>query len=115
MSAISFPNTVPNPEYPFKVEYEDNSITSKFEDGTVQSRLKFTRSRRTWTLQWNGLSDTHHSTLDNFVVNQAKHAANIVTWTIPNTNTTVNVRCVKYESSMEFIDRWNVELQLQEA
>ena len=115
MSAITFPTSIPNPEYPFKVEHEDNSITSKFEDGTVQSRLKFTKSRKTWTLQWKGLSQTNYTTLENFVVNQAKHAANIVQWTCPTDNTTYNVRCVKFDSSMEFINNWDVELQLQEA
>ena len=112
---MNFPSTIPNPEYPFKVEHEDNSISSKFEDGTVQSRLKFTRSRRTWTLNWKGLSNTHYTTLENFIVNQAKHAANVFNWTIPNTSTTVSVRCIKFDSSMEFINNWNVELQLQEA
>lgn len=112
---MNFPSTIPNPEYPFKVEYEDNSITSKFEDGTVQSRLKFTKSRRTWTLRWNGLKQTYYSTLENFIVNQAKHQAVVFNWRIPTTNTTVAVRCIKFDAEMAFINNWNVEIQLQEA
>ena len=115
MAAIAFPSTIPNPEYPFKVEHEDNSITSKFEDGTVQSRLKFTKSRKTWTLAWKGLKQTHYNTLENFIVNTAKHAANVFTWTNPINNTDYSVRCIKFDSSLEYIDVWDVEIQLQEA
>ena len=114
MSALVFP-TLPNPEYPFKPEYEDNSITSKFEDGTVQSRLKFTKSRKTWTLKWNGMKQTDYTTLETFIVTQAKHAANKFNWTNPTDNTTYSVRCIKFSSEMQFINNWDVELQLQES
>ena len=112
---MNFPSSIPNPEYPFKVEHEDNSITSKFEDGSVQSRLKFTKSRKTWTLKWNGMKQTHYDTLENFIVNTAKHAANKFNWTNPTNNTTYEVRCIKFDSEMEFINNWNVEVQLQEC
>ena len=112
---MNFPTSIPNPEYPFKVEHEDNSITSKFEDGTVQSRLKFTKSRKTWTLKWNGMKQSHYNTLENFIVNQAKHQANVFNWINPTNNTTYSVRCIKFDSEMVFINNWNVEVQLQEA
>ena len=112
---LTFPSTIPNPEYPFKPEYEDNSITSKFEDGTVQSRLKFTKSRKTWTLKWNGLPQEHYTTMENFIVNQAKHAANVFVWTNPVDNQAYSVRCTKFNGEMKFINNWDVELQLQEA
>lgn len=112
---MNFPSTIPNPEYPFKIEYEDNSISTKFEDGTVQSRLKFTKSRRTWTIKWNGMKQAYYDTVEDFIVNQAKHQANAFYWTIPATNTTVFVRCIKFDSEMVFINNWNVEIQLQEV
>ena len=112
---MNFPSSIPNPEYPFKVEHEDNSITSKFEDGTVQSRLKFTKSRRTWTLKWNGLKQAYYNTLENFIVNSVKHQAVVFNWTIPNTNTTVAVRCIKFDCEMVFVNNWDVEIQLQEV
>lgn len=115
MPTIVFPSTIPNPEYPLKVEHEDNSITSKFEDGTVQSRLKFTKSRKTFTLTWNGLPQTHYDTLENFIVNTVKHAALVFSWTNPANNTTYNVRCTKFDAEIRFINYWNVELELQEA
>ena len=115
MAAIVFPSTIPNPEYPFKVEHEDNSITTKFEDGTVQSRLKFTKSRKTWTLNWKGLPQSHYDTLEYFIIHTAKNAANIFDWTCPSDNTVYHVRCMKFDSSMQFINNWDVELQFQEA
>ena len=48
-TTINWPSTIPAPTYPFECEYENNSIISKFEDGSQQSRRKFTRSRRKWT------------------------------------------------------------------
>ena len=112
---MNFPTSIPNPEYPFKVEHEDNSITSKFEDGTVQSRMKFTKSRKTWTLKWSGLKQNHYNTLENFIVNQVHHQAAIFGWTNPADNVMYQVRCIKFEGELQFIDYWNVELQFQEA
>ncbi len=114
-TVLTFPITIPNPEYPFKVEHEDNSIATKFEDGTVQSRLKFTRSRQTWTLKWNGLPQNHYNTLKNFIVNVAKHQANRFNWTDPTDNTVYSVRCIKFDEEMVFINNWNIEIQLQES
>lgn len=112
---MNFPSSIPNPEYPFKVEHEDNSITSKFEDGTVQSRLKFTKSRKTWTLKWNGMKQSHYNILENFIVNSAKHKANVFNWVCPADDTTYSVRCIKFDAEMVFINNWNVEIQLQEV
>ena len=112
---MNFPTSIPNPEYPFKVEHEDNSITSKFEDGTVQSRRKFTKSRRTWTLKWNNLKQVYYAILENFIVNQTHHQAVIFGWTNPADNITYQVRCVKFDSELVFVDYWDVEIQLQEA
>ena len=41
---ITFPEIRP-PSYPIGMEVEDNSLRSNFEDGSMQSRVKFTRSR----------------------------------------------------------------------
>ena len=67
MASINFPSTIPAPSYPFNCEYENNSIISKFEDGSQQSRRKFTRSRRKWTLKWNRLTREEYLTLMNFI------------------------------------------------
>ena len=60
------------PMYPLEETYEDTSITSKFEDGSVQSRSKFTRSRGSWTLKWSYLPSREYNILLDFVKNKAK-------------------------------------------
>ena len=112
---MNYPSGLPNPEYPFEEESEDNSISTKFEDGTVQSRLKFTKSRKTWTLTWGKMPQAKFTTLDSFIVGQAKHSANVFNWTNPANNTVYSVRCVGYTKKMVEVDNWQVELKLQEA
>ena len=112
---ITFPSTIPNPEYPLKVDHEDNSITSKFEDGTVQSRLKFTKSRKTFTLKWSSMAQADYDDLEEFIVNTVKHAALIFEWTNPTDNVTYNVRCTRFDAELKFVNFWDVEIELQEA
>ena len=47
--AVNFPASIDPPAWPFECEYENNSIISKFEDGSQQSRRKFTKSRAVQT------------------------------------------------------------------
>ena len=78
---LYWPDDVPSPAWPLKEEPENTSITSKFEDGSMQSRSKFTRSRRKWTLQWNHISRRSYLRIMDFVVHKAKFAANSFIWT----------------------------------
>lgn len=80
MASINFPATIPAPTYPFECEYENNSIISKFEDGSQQSRRKFTRSRRKWTLKWNQLTRTEYLTLMNFISHTVYFSAKSFNW-----------------------------------
>lgn len=47
----------------------------------MQSRSKFTRSRRKWTLQWKNISRSSYLQIMDFVVNKAKFSANSFIWT----------------------------------
>lgn len=111
---MNFP-TLPNPEYPFEPEYEDNSISSKFEDGTVQSRLKFTKSRTTWTLKWESMKQSDFFVLENFVKNQAHFKAKTFNWINPVDNLTYVVRCMEFKARLKVVNYWEVELKIQEA
>lgn len=111
---MEFPTEIPKPEYPMKVEHENNSITSEFEDGTVQSRRKFTRSRKTWTLKWNKLKQEYYEILEDFIVNKVHHAALAFNWDEPAAGKTYEVRCVSFEKELVTVNYWNVELKLQE-
>ncbi len=100
MSAISFPTNIQAPTYPYECEYEDNSIISKFEDGTQQSRKKFTKSRRKWTLKWENMSREDYKILMNFIVNTVSFSALSFQWVEADskddtTPETVTVRVTK--------------------
>ena len=47
----------------------------------MQSRLKFTRSRRKWTLQWKNISRCDYLRVMDFVVREAQFSANSFFWT----------------------------------
>ena len=111
---MDFP-TLPNPEYPFEPEYEDNSITSQFEDGTVQSRRKFTKSRTTWNLKWGSMKQSDFLVLENFIKNVARFKANVFNWTNPIDNVVYSVRCMEFKASLKTVNYWEVSLKLQEA
>lgn len=123
---ISFPN-IAKPSYPLGIEFENNSLMSKFEDGTVQSRPKFTRSRRTFTVKWDGLRNEEYLILENFIRNVVKYSAETFLWVNPATynsgdiyslieEETIEVRIANVgKAEMTVLDRWNVELTLQEV
>ena len=81
---LYWPDNLPAPAWPFEEEFENTSITSKFEDGSMQSRSKFTRSRRKWTLTWNAITRKDYLRLMDFVVHKAKFSANSFMWTDPD-------------------------------
>ncbi len=79
-SSINFPSSIPAPTYPFECEYEDNSIISKFEDGSQQSRRKFTRSRRKWTLKWDRIERSEYLALMQFISQTVYFSARSFNW-----------------------------------
>ena len=81
MSTIYYPTNIKSPAYPFECEYENNSIISKFEDGTQQSRRKFTRSRRKWTLHYNHIPRADYVYLMNFIANTVAFSSLTCVWT----------------------------------
>lgn len=80
-SNINFPTGIKLPAYPFECEYENNSIISKFEDGSQQSRMKFTKSRRKWTLNYNHIPREDYLILMNFIANVVHFSARSFNWT----------------------------------
>lgn len=78
---IQFPISIDPPAWPFDCEYEDNSIITKFEDGSQQSRRKFTRSRRKWTLKWKYLPREQYLTLMKFISETVSFSSRSFNWT----------------------------------
>ena len=68
---ITFPE-IRAPSYPIGMEVEDNSLRSNFEDGSMQSRVKFTRSRAKYTLKWNSLPQDEYEILYEFITKERR-------------------------------------------
>jgi hypothetical protein len=121
MASIDFPSTIPAPSYPFECEYEDNSIISRFEDGSQQSRRKFTRSRRKWTLKWDMMTREEYQTLMNFIANTVFFSANSFNWinsdTLDEANPeTVEVRITKVGKwTNNALHYWSGDIELTEV
>lgn len=115
MATIEFPK-ISNPSYPLKIEREDNSITSKFEDGSMQSRRKFTRSRRKFTLNWNSLPQSEFEVLDKFITETVSFAAKSFNWTNPTDNKKYEVRCTKYgDATLDVLNYWKIDIEFTEV
>ena len=116
---LIFPD-IPLPMYPLEETYEDTSITSKFEDGSVQSRSKFTRSRGSWTMKWSYLPSKEYSILLDFIKNKAKFSANEFYWKpqgiLADTRDEIRVRITKFEKwSLVVKDYWSGSITLTEV
>lgn len=117
---INFPN-ISRPSYPLGISLENNSLTSKFEDGTVQSRAKFTRNRRTFKVSWKSLPNDEYLILERFIKNTVKYSAETFLWVNPATynnveQETLEVRIISVdEAEMNTMNFWNVKMTLQEV
>ena len=121
MASINFPTNIKEPAFPFECEYEDNSIISKFEDGSQQSRRKFTRSRRIWTLRYNHIPRADYLTLMNFISQTVSFSARSFNWV--NTDSiddsqpeTVEVRVTKVGKwTNDALHYWSGSIELTEV
>lgn len=121
MSVINFPTNIKAPAYPFECEYENNSIISKFEDGSQQSRRKFTRSRRKWTLKYNHIPRSDYLTLMDFIANTVAFSSLSFYW--QNTDSvddehpeTVEVRVTDVGKwSNDALHYWSGSIELTEV
>ena len=121
MANINFPTNIKAPAFPFECEYEDNSIISNFEDGSQQSRRKFTRSRRKWTLQYNHIPREDYLTLMNFISQTVSFASKSFNWV--NTDSiddispeTVEVRITKVGKwTNDALHYWSGSIELTEV
>ncbi|WP_276691273.1 hypothetical protein [Acidaminococcus massiliensis] len=111
----TFPD-LPNPDYPLKMNPEDNTITSKFEDGSTQVRRKMTKSRRTFTLTWNEMKTEQFKILDNWVRNIAHFGCETFKWTNPGTGEQITARISSYKDPQLLkVNYWNVTLEITEV
>lgn len=117
MAAIDFPNTIPNPSFPLKEDFEDNVIRSPFENGTVAQRSRFTRRRKIWpSVHWAKMTDTHKTRLDQFYDLDTDGGAADFNWTHPYSG---QVKVVQFsgppKATLIGPDHWDVEISLREV
>lgn len=117
---INFPTQISAPSYPFKEKLEDNSLRSQFEDGSVQSRRKFTRSRDTYTVTWESMPNSEYQILKSFIKNTVHYSAEKFSWPYPKVSGTTTSNVVVRINSVEStectqLNYWKVTLELQEV
>lgn len=112
---LFFPKIAP-PVFPLIEDWEDVGISAGFEDGTEQSRPRFTRSRGTWTLRWTALNDDDYQRLINFWRYEAKGRSNSFIWTNPITGEDFVVRFVEKKEFQKISPRfWSGEITIREV
>ncbi|WP_308536882.1 hypothetical protein [uncultured Megasphaera sp.] len=86
------------PSYGTTEDVEDTSIRSTFEDGTIQARRKYTKSRKTWVLKWDNMPYSEYVTLMDFLQNTVYFSAKPFEWTSPIDSKTYVVRFAEKEA-----------------
>lgn len=86
------------PSYGTTENVEDTSIRSTFEDGTIQARRKYTKSRKTWVLKWDNMPYSEYVTLMDFLQNTVYFSAKPFEWTSPIDGKTYVVRFAEKEA-----------------
>lgn len=113
MPIPTFP-TLPAPAFDIPVDTENSALRSKFENGSVQTRAKFTRQRRSWSLSWPGLSKTNRETLHAFYLT-TKGGSQAFTWTETEANENITVRFTSFKETQRTTGRWAVSVQIEEV
>ena len=86
---------------------------TEFEAGYVQSRAKWTRSRKIFALSWTAMEDADKVLLEVFFDNNLGATFN---WTHPVSSTTYTVRFVEDELPAQYVpvNHWQIDLTLEE-
>ena len=92
----NFP-TVKNPATITDLQPEDPAIRTELENGQVQTRARYTRMRRSWTLAWANMTNADYQLMFSHYVAQ-KGGSDSFTWTNPMNNTEYTVRYKEFSS-----------------
>ncbi|MCE5306376.1 MAG: hypothetical protein LLG20_01925 [Acidobacteriales bacterium] len=106
--------SIAKPDFPLEEERSFPVIRSEFDNGAVQTRLRFSKKRLIATLRWEAMTETDYGTLETFFdANQGL----TFTWTHPVTSAsyTVRFRDDSLKSSAISYTRRQVTVVLEEA
>jgi hypothetical protein len=96
-------------------EWEDQGMSSRMEDGLEISRARFTRSRGTWVLHWNYLSDSDYDALMCFYKDTVKGKAEKFYWVHPVSALTYEVRFAEKNKFTRDPMYWSGSVTLREV
>lgn len=84
---MDFPVLSAQPVLPIRGGYRDGTIKSQPEDGALKTRQRFTApARRTWGVQYLGMSAADFGAWETFYRSTAKQGAEIFDWRVPGRN-----------------------------
>ena len=96
-------------------ETENPVIRSEMESGIVVTRPRYTRLRRTFTLEWTNLSGTDYRTLRAFY-SARKGGGEAFTWRHPKENINLTVRFNgEFRAKHTELDFWNLSIKLEQV
>lgn len=90
-TSINWPN-IKNPSYPLEKEREDNVLRSNSEFGYVMTRQRYTKARRTYTLEWEAMRKSDYLIFAAFYDDTLKNGSLSFNWTNPETEETCECR-----------------------
>ena len=113
---MDFPTLTAQPIYPLSQQREDAVIRNSSESGYVLTRPRFTRSRRSFDVVYNGMSSGDFITLEDFYVNSCGNGSAMFNWTHPETLEVLTVRFKEpISSSLPIPNRCSVQMKLEEV
>ena len=102
------------PSYPFEEEVHLAQIKSRFEDGKVQSRVKWTSARDRFSLRWIQMEESEYQ---DFKLHFEANQGSTFSWTHPITSTVYTVRYMSdsLKTTATLPGYRSVRVQIEEA
>ncbi len=112
---MDFPTLSKVPTYPLNETRENNKISASMEAGYKVSRPRFTRTRRTFIVTYEGLTSTDKDTLDDFYEDDCNGGVSLFNWTHPESSVVYPVVFAKQIAySITSLNYYKATLELEE-
>lgn len=111
----NFPTSIIGPSTITPQKPEENTISTSFEDGFIQTRKRYTRIRKAWKLSWQYIRAVDYNTLYDHYTQVCM--ADSFSWTNTLTNVTYTVRYTDFTDLSTDTGAWydNFSLTLEEV
>lgn len=116
--AVPFPSTIRKPSYGITPEWDRPVLESPFEDGSVQSRVKYTKGRDAYTIPWEHITQAEFDTLEEFYKTTTAFGSVPFTFELPKAVGTKTITCrfvEKPTATLSSYDSWKVSIKVQEV